>query len=239
MIEGKYELRLKCIICGSDKKDDGDEVKDDNKEEKEKTDDEKEKEEKEKKDEEEKHIAAWKELTENEYDEDVFYNSNVLQSFSYNITSANISTWKQVKEYEEKNNECNRKMNFINYYNDIKPRYDNLMLELTESKWFEKDKQWGAILKQARLIYDKKECRTKYIAQQSGGCYVDINEGDEIGLEHVLALLIYIHFPKVTNILKLSLVLSLYHHIIYIPYIYHIIMYTKSCPLKRTYNTQN
>ena len=58
------------------------------------------------------------------------------------------------------------------------------------------EKDFNLILAKAQSIYQNKEFKEKFKATSGAGINVDIKKGDPMGVEHIFAILLYIHFPK-------------------------------------------
>ena len=115
-----------------------------------------------------------------------FINSSLIISKSYNLNNK-----------------------FIDYYYDIKPKSKSFKSELIENNVFN-EKEFNIILLKAKSIYSLKECKDKFKANFNGGININILKGDNIGIEHILSILIYIHFPKFVNNFRSSLVFHVY-----------------------------
>jgi len=73
------------------------------------------------------------------------------------------------------------------------------------------EKDFNLILLKARSIYQNKDIKDKMKATSGAGINVDIKKGDSIGIEHIFAILLYIHFPKFVLRYRVSLRSKFYY----------------------------
>lgn len=129
----------------------------------------------------EKEEEEWKKLI--KVDTGKYINSSLITSQSYrlNIQFVNPSS------------------------DDIRPSTSTLREECMASKHFNK-KQFDSILNKAQSIHQT----TKTKAQRGAGPYADIKKGDALSIDHVIAILLYIHFPAYVALYR-SNILKFYH----------------------------
>eukprot|EP00483_Globobulimina_turgida_P013266 UN13290 len=60
-------------------------------------------------------------------------------------------------------------------------------------------------------MYQNKDIQTNFTAHFNAGINVDIKKGDSLGIEHIFAILLYIHFPQYVGKYRVSLPSKFYH----------------------------
>lgn len=99
----------------------------------------------------------------------------------------------------------NTKNVFVNPY-DLTAEYKTFKEECIASKQFT-EKQFNFILKKAKSIHQTNEVK----AVCGAGFYADIKKGDALSIEHVIAILLYIHFPAYVAMYRSSEPSKFYH----------------------------
>eukprot|EP01084_Bolivina_argentea_P022399 41627_1 len=110
---------------------------------------------------------------------------------------------------------------FNNPSYDTNPPNKTFKAECVDTERFT-EKEFQLILKKTKLIYQNKDTKNNFKANFSAGINVDIKKGDSLGIEHIFAILLYIHFPKYINEYRVSLPSKFYH---FGRFIYEIVTY--------------
>eukprot|EP01083_Nonionella_stella_P080363 220834_1 len=99
---------------------------------------------------------------------------------------------------------------FVNPSYDLNPPNPTFKAECVDTERFTQ-KEWNIILNKARSVQQNKEIRDTFKATQGAGFNVEIKKGDSVGIEHVMAALLYIHFPKYVYKYRVSLPSKFFH----------------------------
>ena len=92
---------------------------------------------------------------------------------------------------------------YVNPSYDLNPPSATFKAELVETERFT-EKEFNILLLKAKSLYNNKEFRAKFKAKSGAGINVDIKKGDEIGIEHIFAILLYIHCPYYVSKYRVS-----------------------------------